>query len=168
MQKMIAAMQRLAAPGPAHARLGPLAGDWDTVTTIYMGPREVQTQGTARKVWVLGGRFLQEELAGTGPDGRAYQGIGLLGHDNARGVYQGMWVSDGMTSMTTYSGGADEGGRRFTFSGEESDPSGQGPARAFVTELAVEDPDAHTLTQFYVSSEGERMRAFEIRHTRRR
>ncbi|MBK9752985.1 MAG: DUF1579 family protein [Nannocystis sp.] len=168
MQEIMAAMQRLAAPGPGHARLEALAGEWDTLTTMYFGPREAQSHGTVRKSWVLGRRFLQEELRGVGPDGRAYEGIGLLGHDNARGLYQGVWISDGMTGMTSYSGSADASGRQISFAGEESDPSGMGPARSFVSELVIDSPDTHTLTQFYVGPDGQRMRAFSIAHTRQR
>jgi hypothetical protein len=168
MQNMMAAMQRLAAPGPGHARLEALAGAWDTVTTIFFGIKQAQSRGTATKTWVLGGRFLQEELTGVGPDGREYRGIGMLGHDNARGIYQGMWISDGMTGMTCYTGSADDSGRKLRFTGEESDPSGQGPPRTFVSELEIDGPDTHTLTQFYVGPDGQRTRAFEIRHVRRR
>jgi len=164
----MAAMQRLAAPGPGHARLEPLAGAWDTVTTMYFGGQEAQSHGTVRKQWVLGRRFLQEELRGVGPDGRPYEGIGLLGHDNARGRYQGVWISDGMTGMTHYEGSADESGHKISFAGEENDPSGRGPARSFVSELVIDSPDTHTLTQFYVGPDGSRMRAFSIAHTRQR
>lgn len=37
-----------------------------------------------------------------------------------------------------------------------------------VSELMIDSPNTHTLTQFYVGPDGQRMRVFSIAHTRRR
>src|SRR5690349_3344785 len=55
-----------AAPGPEHAQLAKLAGEWTSASTFRLTPdAEPQTSaGTARFTTVLGGRFISEEDSG--------------------------------------------------------------------------------------------------------
>src|SRR5207247_105391 len=62
----MAAMMKAISPGENHKALEPLAGNWETAATFTMGPGlpTMQSKGGCKRHWVLGGRFLQEEVTG--------------------------------------------------------------------------------------------------------
>ena len=62
-------------PGAGHECLGPMVGLWDTTTTRYSAGEDhpVEADGSVEKTWVLGGRFIREDLAGVGEDGEKAQ-----------------------------------------------------------------------------------------------
>lgn len=167
--EMMAAMKRLGEPGEGHARLGPLVGVWDTETHMYMAPgaEPIVTEGQAESRTTLGGRFLVEDLDGHGPDGAPYRGQSVLGFNNITGRYEGIWISDGMTPMTTYTGEMSEDGRTLVFAGTETDPTGTGPDRTFRMERVIQGPERNTLAMHYAMPDGTQMKSFEIVYTRR-
>lgn len=59
---------RLALPGPMHERLGPLVGEWRVTMRVWPSPDMepiTSSDFTATRRWILGGRYLQEDLQGT-------------------------------------------------------------------------------------------------------
>jgi hypothetical protein len=70
--ELMAAMAAASQPGPEHARLRPLEGSWTFTSKFWMDPSQppLETKGTIERRWVLGGRFLEERIEGTGFDPR--------------------------------------------------------------------------------------------------
>ncbi len=155
------------ARGEAHARLDPLVGLWDTSTRLFggLGTRPVEVDGSVEKHWVLGGRFIREDLAGISNRDRPYMGLGFLGFDAARGLYQSVWMSTGSTGVTTACGALDDAGTTLTLVGDEADPV-SGIVRRFHAVLRIESPARHVLTQSYVGPDGRFGPGFEIVYTR--
>ncbi len=157
------------ARGPAHGRLDPLVGLWDTSTRVFgdLGTRPVEVDGSVEKHWVLGGRFIREDLAGISNRDRPYMGLGFLGYDAGRRLYQSVWMSTGSTGVVTATGTAREhdGEVRLTLVGDEVDPA-SGRLRRFRAILRIESPDRHVLTQTYVGPDGAFGPGFEIIYTR--
>ena len=147
------------------ARLESLVGLWDTVTTTWMTPgaRALESDGSIEKSWVLGGRFLREDLAGVGADGEPLMGLGFMGFDPDRGVYQGVWMSSGTYGMITHEGRIDDAGR-IVFEGIEPAPGGG--QRRFRATLTIESDQRHVLSQAFADDAGDYQPAFEIRYTR--
>lgn len=59
---------RLALPGPMHERLKPLIGRWRVTMRVWPAPGAepvTSSNFTATRQWILGGRYLQEDLSGT-------------------------------------------------------------------------------------------------------
>lgn len=158
-----------AQPGPAHARLDALTGLWDTTTRVFadLGTRPVEVDGSVEKSWVLGGRFIREDLAGIGTDDLPYMGLGFLGYDAVRHVYTSVWMSTGSTAMSTAAGTIDAAGEVLTLVGDEVDP-GRRTLRRFRAELCIESPDTHRLTQFYAGEGGIYVPGFAIVYRRTR
>ncbi len=171
--EMLAKMKKAAAPGPEHDALKPFVGEWAVQTTVWPGPGAppLVFEGSAVKVWTLGGRFLQENLTSAGPDGRPLHGLGFLGFDRGLKRYQGVYMATDRTGMVRYSGivaaGAAAGQRVFTYEGVEADPLGAGPPMKFKMVVNVEGPQRHTLTQFYLVPGMGEVRAFRMVHTRK-
>jgi hypothetical protein len=87
-------------PGPEHAKLAPLAGSWTYTSRFWMGPNQppIETKGVVERKWILGGRFLEERVNGTGFDGKpGFEAVGLLGYNNSAEQY----VSTSTCSMST-------------------------------------------------------------------
>ncbi len=71
-------------PGPEHAKLKPLAGQWTYTGKCWMMPGQppVEIKGTVERKWILGGLFLDERISGTGFGGDTpFESFGLLGYD---------------------------------------------------------------------------------------
>src|SRR5438309_1548624 len=66
MQKMMAEMEKAAAPGPEHKALQDNVGNWTATSKMYMDPSKppMESQGTEKVESVLGGRFIQVKFSG--------------------------------------------------------------------------------------------------------
>lgn len=78
------ASARLALPGDQHRRLEPLIGRWKVEMKVW--PRAgalpiVSSHMRAERAWVLGGRYLREELSGTFAGGDSRR-VAMLGYNN--------------------------------------------------------------------------------------
>lgn len=166
--EMMEAMKRLAAPSDGHGQLEHLAGEWDTETNMWLAPGmdPITTQGTASGDWILGGRFLAETLHGHGPDGSPYEGLSIVGYNNLAKRHEGMWISDGMTPMTQFTGTSLEDGDGVVYAGTETDPTGQGPDREFTMERRIDSPDQNRLTMHYRMPDDSMVKSFEIVYRR--
>src|ERR1700758_10758 len=72
------AMMKAATPGDAHKKLAAMVGTWDAVVKMYPmqpGAPVQQSTATSESKWVLGGRWVQETVAGSFM-GMPFNGIG--------------------------------------------------------------------------------------------
>jgi hypothetical protein len=114
-------MADIGKPGPEHAKLQPLAGSWTYTCKFWMDPSKppLELTGTAELKWVLGGRFLEEKLAGTGFDGKpGFEGLGLFGYDNGQKKFTSTFACSMGTGTCAGVGDADSSGASLTFQTE--------------------------------------------------
>lgn len=111
-------------PGPSHAALDPLVGDWDVelATVSPTGGESEPFRGHATLAWTLGRRFLRWDAtvefgAVTGTT------TGFLGFDERNRQYQLMMISDLATGMEIARGGGELRGAGLTFDLERVDPA---------------------------------------------
>jgi Protein of unknown function (DUF1579) len=88
-------------PGPGHATLRGLQGDWRVEKALYIavGTREkpaVSSDLIARRHWIAGGRFLHDVTEGSIAGGPYYR-MGVLGYSNEDARYEFVTV-DGMNA----------------------------------------------------------------------
>jgi hypothetical protein len=81
---VLKALAEAGKPGPEHRKLQPFVGDWDLTLRLWTSPGQspAVVKGTAERKWIMGGRFIQETVKGE-HDGKAFEGLGLLGYDRA-------------------------------------------------------------------------------------
>lgn len=121
MQEALAAAQ----PGPQHAMLMKLAGEYTTTETFYApGSQPQESTGTAKLKQILAGRFLEEENSGKSL-GRAYSGMRLYGYNNGSKQYEAIWIYDGSTAFLVLDGTSDDNGKTIRYSGAFLGPGGQ-------------------------------------------
>ncbi len=124
MQKMMAEYMKIGAPGPEHAKLATWAGDWTTQGKMWMSPDAQPTDmapGTHKAEMILGGRFLQMRVTGDWM-GTPMDGMGIMGFDNFKRVYQMIWIDNTATPIYFASGTADPSGKVITLMGKVDDP----------------------------------------------
>lgn len=124
MQKMVEAYKKAGSPGPEHALLARWAGDWVMHTAVWRGPNAQPMEwppGTSKWEMMLGGRFLRFTQAGD-MMGMPMEGMGIIGYDNFRHVYQMIWVDNTETPIFFASGTADSSGKVITLLGKVDDP----------------------------------------------
>ena len=100
-------------PGPEHAKLQPLVGNWTYTCKFWMDPSQppMESTGTIERKWVLGKRFVEEKVVGTNFDGTpGFEGVGLIGYDNGRKQYTSSWTCNMGTGTSTGLGEADASG----------------------------------------------------------
>ena len=119
MDEMTKKWTEYGAPGEAHKRLNDLAGAWETESKIWMegpGIQPTVTRGSSENKWILGGRFLQQEMKGE-MMGMPMNGVGVLGYDNFKKKYIGFWIDNTYTGQFTMEGTVDQTGKVFTMYG---------------------------------------------------
>ena len=167
MEEMMKRMEAASKVGAEHKALDSLVGDWNAEVKMWMdrsAPPNV-SKGIAKRTWILGNRFVQEEFKGEFM-GKPFHGMGLTGYDNMKKKYNNFWVDDVSTAMFTNEGTAEKGGKTITFEGKydcamtgEKDK----PSKQIVRILSR---DKHVF-EMYDPSKGENAKMMEITYTRK-
>ena len=115
-EEMMKAWMAAATPGEAHKKLEPVVGSFTVQTKMWMDPSKPpeETAGTSENKWVLGGRFVEQQVEGTAM-GQPFSGIGYTGYDNYKKKYVGTWTDSMGTMIMTSTGTADASGKKITF-----------------------------------------------------
>ena len=138
-QDEMQAMVEAATPGPIHARLMKLAGEYTVEMKFFAQPGtepEVST-GTATLKPILGGRFLQEENSGESFE-QAYSGERIYGYNKGSKQYEAIWIYTGSTALLVLNGASDDDGKTVRYSGAFLGPDGK-PQELHVTFKQVDD-----------------------------
>jgi hypothetical protein len=164
-EEVMAAMMKMAAPGPEHAALNPLAGTWKTTTRMWTVPgAEPQvSEGTAERNWMMDGRYLVGNYKGV-VAGMPFEGMEVLGYDNQKKEYVSSWVDNLGTGIMLSQGSAmDPATKSFTLTGTSTDPTGkEHPMREVTSNV---DGNTYTMTM-YASETGQEQKMMEITCTR--
>lgn len=121
------ASARLALPGERHAWLNPLVGTWAVEMRVYPGPGAqpiVSRDLRATRTWILGGRYLREELVGTFA-GNPSNRIMTLGYNNLDERFELVSQDTFEPGQMFYVSRGGETANRFSLEGESTE-AGQG------------------------------------------
>jgi hypothetical protein len=161
-------MMEFATPGAEHKVLEALAGEWEVQTKAWMGPDAppMESKGTTKVQWILGGRFLREEFSGE-MMGMPFQGMGLTGYDKFNRKYTGTWIDTMGTGVYTSEGQASDGGKVLTFTGKMDEPVTGAKAKPTKYIITIISPDKH-LFEMHDLTLGEKSKVFEMTYTRKK
>lgn len=143
----------LPTPGPQHAWLQQLVGEWkSTGEMIVPGQPTVTTEGT-ETVRAIGGFWIQAENRGDFM-GTPFTGLLTLGYDSKREQYVGSWIDSFNDYLWTYEGSVDEAGKALTL--ETEGPCHAGPAETarFREVLDIRSPDHYVFTSSMQGEDG--------------
>ena len=160
---MMAAMMKLAAPGPQHATLQAMEGKWKAVVKSYTAPGEpAASEGVSENRMILGGRYLEQRFQSTMMQ-QPFEGYGLTGYDNAAQRYVYLWVDNMSTSMMAGTGSLDAGGKTLTMTATTPGPDGKPVDVRMVTKIL--DANSHVFSM-YGTMGGKEQLMMEITYTR--
>ena len=117
-------------PGPHHARLAKLAGEWNVSARVWIDPNRppVESTGSVTNEMILGGRFLWSHYDGQ-MAGQPFQGIGIDGYDNVKQKHTSQWMDSAGTMVSQYEGGCGYDGNTITVFTSFDDPLTGAPKR---------------------------------------
>jgi hypothetical protein len=161
--ELMNAMAEVGKPGPDHAKLQPLVGSWTYTCKFWMDPSKppLESKGTIERKWVLGGRFLEEKVAGTGFDGKpGFEGFGVIGYDNGQKKYTSSWNCSMGTGTCTGLGACDASGTKFTFQTESFCPLMKKIVKGR-EELRIESADTLVMASYQIE-DGKETKMMEL------
>lgn len=163
----LAAWDRAAEPGPWHQFLARRTGRWNVAGRIWNEPggEPVASTGESRLEMVLGGRFLRETHKGLAGD-RPFEGLGLLGFDNADGTFTAVWLDNLATRTAVLRGRAGAPGEPVELRGAFTDPA-SGRELSLRLVITWNGAEGHRWEYFGAPEGFEEARLMELVYTRR-
>ncbi len=164
---MMKMMQEMSAPGKEHEALKPLVGTFSCTTRFWMDPSQPpqESTSTAERRWILGGRYVAEEVKGT-VMGMPFEGFGITGYDKPQKQYHAYWIDSMGTGTWTSTGTADSSGKVFTFTGENFDCMTMTTKKGKMT-TEILNNDKHVQKMYDVGPDGKEWMNLEITCTRK-
>jgi hypothetical protein len=167
-EEMMKRWEAASTPGAPHKALEPLIGEWEIEARFWMGGPDtppIESKGTTKAKWILGGRFIQEEV-NSEMMGQPFQGIGTTGFDNLKKKYVSTWVDNMNTMISISEGTADADGKVFTFLGKMDDIMTGQKDKPFRYVLRIISSDKHVF-EMHDPSLGAKSKNGEITYTRK-
>lgn len=169
MEKMQARMMEYGTPGEAHERLDPLVGTWEVTSTMWPAPGTdpETTTATSTISWVLGGRFLRQQVNGDW-NGQAFEGLGMLGYANQLGHHELVWMDNVSTGMVHSTARYDASAGKLLEEGSYACPMTGEPERWFRGEwtLPAKGDDTMTYTMYSKDEHGTEFRSMQMEYRR--
>ncbi len=125
----------LGEPGEGHQILETLAGTWEGKGSVWDGPASdpIPIAVTVERHWILGGRFLREQIEIRAGSGEAFEALGFIGFNNEAGQYELLTIDNASTAMLLETGKFDPDRKKLMIRGSYRDP-----ATGFVIDRRVE------------------------------
>jgi hypothetical protein len=167
-QAMMEKMTKAATPGPQHAMLMKMAGEWNAAVKFQMDPSQPwqESQSTTTCTAMMDGRYIQDVTSGQ-MMGMPFSGMGVTGYDNVIGKYVSTWIDNMGTGIMTSVGTADAAGKVITWVGTMSDPmTGKASKERMVTTIV--DDNHHTFEMYTVPPGAKKeMKTMTIEYSRK-
>jgi hypothetical protein len=166
-EAQIETFARFAMPSQHHRVLDRMAGEWNLKVKYRMSPDtpEVESEGTCKRTWILGKRFVLEEFDG-GYLALPFQGHALYGYDAFEGKYTSAWLDTMSTAITTYRGVCDDQCNVINFEGLHGDPWTGAKRRSRGITRFVDD-NKHVVEIHEPDAKGREFKILEITYSRK-
>lgn len=168
MQAQMTKAMEMEKPGPQHAILMALAGNWNCTVQSWMKPggTPMISTGTATFTPILDGRFLKQEFHGNFM-GKPFEGLGFVGYDTFRGEYNSIWMDSIATGMMKGAGQYDAATKTLSDSGDFSCPMTNDKHQTYRSEWKFTDNDHSTYSMYTKDpATGKEYKGMDITYTR--
>jgi hypothetical protein len=146
MEEHMKEAQATMMPGPEHAQLQKLAGDWTVATTMEgAGMPKSESSGSATIKSALGGRFVQEIGSGEMMEQKA-EHFKMWGYNNGTKKYEAVWAWTLSTSLLHMLGDSADGGKTIAWNAWYEDKPGH--REEFKAKTTMKDDDHFTVEVF--------------------
>lgn len=153
-------------PAKEHQMLAKDNGEWKFFSKYWMDPSTPpsESEGTASFEMILGGRYSMSKHKGN-MMGMDFEGINIVGYDNAKKVYVNMWIDNMGTGMMYAEGKYDESSKTFVFTGKYFDPM-TGKDEDYKETMKTIDEN-NFLLEMFMFKEEKAIKNMEIKFTRK-
>ncbi len=152
--------QELPKPGPEHAKLKKMEGNWDCVFEM----QGQKSKATASYKSICGGMWMANDFKGE-VFGIPFTGHGLDGYDQHEKKYVGIWVQSVESAPMHYEGNHDDKGV-LVMTG--TSPGADGKPQKYKNTTAWKDDDHFTFKMFMIGEDDEEQLAFTIEYSRKK
>ncbi|MEO5892985.1 MAG: DUF1579 domain-containing protein [Ferruginibacter sp.] len=161
------AWQNYMTPGEVHKMMALSDGEWNEEVTMWMDPSAPPTKAiaTAKNEMILGGRYQLTKSKGT-MMGMPFEGMSIVGYDNAKKIFTTTWVDNFGTGTMTLEGTWDSQTKSITSKGKAVDP-GTGKDMLIREVMKFIDNDTQEMTM-YETRDGKEIKTMEIKMTRKK
>jgi hypothetical protein len=159
---MMATWMAFATPGEMHAALAKDNGEWEGEVTSWMDPNAKPTtsKSTSTNRMIMGGRYQMSEHSGCF-GGMPFEGMSLVGYDNARKVFLSTWIDNMGTSFMNMEGKYDSATKTIRFYGECTNPM-DGSIMRVREEFVIIDDSTQKMTMWGPDMTGKEYKNMEI------
>ncbi len=165
---MMEAFEKMAAVGENHKLLAGLAGEWTTLTKMWMAPGQPpqESAGSASAIMTMGGRYLHSRHSGV-VMGMPFEGVATIGYDNLTGRFVSTWADNMSTGILYETGSYDAATKTFTYHGQTTDPMAPGTPVPLRTTTRLVDADTYVF-EWYETHDGHEARTLEVTYKRKK
>lgn len=160
------AWQEYMTPSEGHNILAAHAGEWKTVTTMWMDPNQPpqKYEGEAKSEMIMGGRYLKATFTGN-MMGMPFEGMSLEGFDNAKKEYTSVWIDNFGTGTSISTGKYDKKTKSIVYKGTVYDPM---IGKETVLKQVVKNIDKdHHVIEMYQVVNGTELKTMEVSFERK-
>ncbi len=152
-------------PGEMHEMLSRSNGEWkETLTFWEPGKKESQTySASCKNEMILGGRYQKSTHSGE-IMGMAFEGIGIVGYDNAKKVFQSTWCDNMGTGISFTEGPYDPATKKINMKGKMMDP--ETGKEMNIRQVFTFVDDNTQKFEMYMTHEGKEFKSMEIEYKR--
>lgn len=153
-------------PGDVHKMLASSDGAWTEDITMWMAPGQPATKSTAtaENKMIMGGRYQQSKHTGTF-NGMPFEGLNLLGYDNAKKTFMSTWIDNMGTGIMNLEGKWDPATKSINFTGVTVDPS-TGKDMNVKETYSIVDNNTQKM-EMYMVTDGKEFKTMEIMFKRK-
>ncbi len=157
----------LSVPGEEHQKLNVLAGDWDVIVRIPVGPgRTVEGRSTCEAKWVMDGRFLRQEYSSVF-GGKPLTVVRYLGYDRHKGEFVELQFESTHTDVMHNKGKMSADGKSINSLGTAIDLT-TGREANVRTVTTIIDTNTFTLELHYADPISGETKTLTLTHKRRK
>lgn len=122
--------------------------------------------GVNENKWIFGNRFIYEDVKGADPK-MPFEGIGILGYDNAAEAYTTIWLDNMSTGIMTGTAQYDPKTQTFAEKGTFSCPLTPKQRRRYHAVCKIIDDNHYTYEMYMTDpASGKEFKSMEISYTR--
>lgn len=149
------AWQNYMTPGPVHQMMAESAGEWTYQVTIWMDPSQPpqKMEGSCTYEMILGGRYLKSTHK-SNMMGMPYEGMMLLGYDNAKKEFTEVWYDNFGTGTSIFTGKYSDQDSTLHLTGTMVDPA-TGKDMKYREDMKIIDKDNQIMTMYAVQDDKE-------------
>ena len=167
---MMKNMMDYGTPGPMHQMLASWNGTWTGETTMWEseGAAPLKSTGTAVNTMIMGGKYQSAKHSGN-MMGMPFEGMSVMGFDNATKEFTSTWVDNWSTGIMNMSGPWDESSKTLTLTGAMPDINRPGKKCSFKEVFKVIDDNTQHMEMYGPDPKtGKEYKMMEIKLTRKK